>query len=297
MSPITMERLLQMDTEREQVVPASLVSKPLAPDNISVTASKRGFRVQWSQVEDVDGYRVVVIDDQDLDEPNLIIERTGDSTLEYFYYVGNIAITRFFAVQSFIEDESSEFTTLTSATTTIDVPNLLNSNFNENSHTGDTNEATLISFAMPGNTIDNNDCIRIRAWGTATSSGNSKTIRLKFGGTTIGTTAGTTSLLDWSINAIVAGKDANDDLQSSNYVMNHTTSTDTEVDFPSEDITGSITILLTAQLTNAGETIFSNGWMIEKLEGDTAEATPPTPPSPPILPDRPGLIARKIGTD
>jgi len=80
---------------------------PQTPENMIILAIIQGFRIQWSKVDGVDGYRIAVMDDNNLETPKRIIEVTGQNTLEYEWYVGDVAITRQFSVQSYKGDLSS----------------------------------------------------------------------------------------------------------------------------------------------------------------------------------------------
>jgi len=298
--PLSMEELNRLSLERSQVAPNSFAAKPLQPDNITVTAGKRAFRIQWSQVPGVEGYRVAALDDQDLSEPDLIKTIVGNSNLEWTYNVGNVALTRYFAVQSFNADESSDFTELQSATTTIDVPNLLNSDFTDNSHTGDTNQTTLVTYTMPASTMGISDVLEIRAWGTMSTNANSKTIRVKFGGTQISGLA-STSKSNWHVVSYVANRDsASSQTSTSEMTQNFTTTNATVIDnaTPSINTASSVDIIITGQLANGSDTVTVNGWLIKRYSGDAAESAPPTPPSQPIEPSTSSTpFAEKPGRD
>lgn len=64
-----------------------------------------------------------------------------------------------------------------------------------------TTETTLGTYTMPANTLDINSKIKIKAFGYFASNGNTKTVRLKFGSTTIGTLAGSFNGTPWEIDA------------------------------------------------------------------------------------------------
>ena len=95
--------------------------KPLPPDNMQGVGLKFGFRIQWNKVNNVDGYRVIVMTGSDAANPDVILPVvTGDNSLEITYEVGDVAITRTFAVQS-VKDglfsdliENTKWLTLTS---------------------------------------------------------------------------------------------------------------------------------------------------------------------------------------
>jgi hypothetical protein len=95
-----------------------LPTPPTAPDNITIEARNLGFLVQWSQVPGVDGYNVLISSDEDFSNPDTQKMVPGETTLETFIETGHIAVTRYFAVQSYKGGAFSDYNTVTSATTT-----------------------------------------------------------------------------------------------------------------------------------------------------------------------------------
>ena len=82
---------------------------PFTPESLKVTGLKFGFRIEWSPVIGVDGYRVAMTTTNNLSSPDKLsplIE--GDTTLEYAWFVGDVAITRQFSVQSYKRSVTGE---------------------------------------------------------------------------------------------------------------------------------------------------------------------------------------------
>lgn len=97
---------------------------PGKPDNIVVTGLKFGFRIQWSKVDGVSGYQIAIMTGNNLAAPNLLLTETGEDSMERTYFVGDVALTRSFAVRAFIETTAgrqfSEFTEIKSGTSKVD---------------------------------------------------------------------------------------------------------------------------------------------------------------------------------
>lgn len=147
----------------------------------------------------------------------------------------------------------------TGSVISIDLDNMLRGLYRDNSDspvTNTTNETTLKSVAISANTIAATGGIRIIACGTLTGTAGTKTIRLKFGATTLATItqgAGTTS--DWFVDAWCFNTSAaaqrwfvqrnGNDLLTSTF--DYITS--------AEDTGATKTLALTGQLGNANDTI------------------------------------------
>lgn len=125
----------------------------------------------------------------------------------------------------------------------------------DNSHTGDTTETDLATFTLTANTLTGTGGLRIIAAGGTAGTAGTKTIRLDFGTTTMGTitiaAASTNSwLFDWWVfntatNAqrfVGVGYDG-----TAIDVLGRTSS--------SEDTTANVIVKVTGQLANAGDTI------------------------------------------
>ncbi len=99
-------------------------SKPAKPDNIVVTGLKFGFVIQWSKVSGTTGYQIAVMSGNNLAAPNLLLTEIGEDSMERPYFVGDVALTRNFAVRAFSESTAgfqfSEFTEIKSGTSKVD---------------------------------------------------------------------------------------------------------------------------------------------------------------------------------
>jgi len=141
----------------------------------------------------------------------------------------------------------------------IDLDNMLRGLYRDNSDaalTGTTNETTLKSVSVSANTIGGTGGFHVYACGTLTGTAGTKTMRLKFGATTLATitqAAGTTG--DWYFEAWCMNTATNaqrwfiqrngNDLLTSTF--DYTTST--------EDTTANKTLAVTGQLGAAGDTV------------------------------------------
>ena len=77
--------------------PAAIVSAP------TVTGQQGLLRVQWIPILGVDGYDVAVMSAPNLDAPDINIVRIlGEKNREFVYSTGNVAVTRYFAVRTYL---------------------------------------------------------------------------------------------------------------------------------------------------------------------------------------------------
>lgn len=87
--------------------PTKLVTDipPPIPSGVVVTGQQGLLRVQWTPQVNVDGYDIAVMTTQNLAAPDINIERkVGSKCREFVYPTGNVALTRYFAVRSFLSD-------------------------------------------------------------------------------------------------------------------------------------------------------------------------------------------------
>lgn len=84
------------------------------------------------------------------------------------------------------------------------VPSVLHKSVTSAQTGNNTDETTLWSYSLPAGTLaSDGQAIRITAFGDTASNTNSKTIRLKFGGTTLATRVSATSGSNWYVRATV----------------------------------------------------------------------------------------------
>src|SRR3989304_6889813 len=130
-----------------------------------------------------------------------------------------------------------------------------------------TSEEDLMSFTLPANTLDvDGKGVRIKAWGTTGANGNTKTIRMKFGATTIlteGPTAHNNKVWILEGTAYRTGASAQDahGLRTVSGVA-----PEGQITTPAENTAANIVIKVTGQNgTAAANDIVCEGLMIEKL--------------------------------
>lgn len=137
------------------------------------------------------------------------------------------------------------------------------------SHTGDTNETTLATITVPAGAMGPNGFITVRTQWSYTNSANTKTLRVKFGGTTLIAPAPTTTAsLRQSIEIF------NRDSASSQMITPNSTNTasaygatTTAVGTAAINTANAADIVLTAQLANSGETATLESYVVELCYG------------------------------
>ena len=132
--------------------------------------------------------------------------------------------------------------------------------------TGSTSETTLATITLPAGAMGANGQIEIEALFSTTNSANTKTLRFKFGGSTIHSIAFTTTA-----GAQMRKRLSNRNSASSQVAANASaqidfnTSTSTNFGAPATyavDTSAAVTILITGQLANSGETITLESYRI-----------------------------------
>lgn len=132
---------------------------------------------------------------------------------------------------------------------------------------GTTVETTFSSYSLPASSLAvNGQSIRITAWGSLANNGNTKTIRIKFGGTTILTAATTIGNGGWTATAHVFRTGAATQKATGqaivggavSAIINNPTS-------PAETLSGAVTVVSTGQSGTAGSDVLQEGFFIEFL--------------------------------
>jgi hypothetical protein len=134
-------------------------------------------------------------------------------------------------------------------------------------HTGDTNETTLATVTIPANAMGANGAIRVHAVFSYTNSGNNKVPRIRFGGlsgtqykaNTVTTTA-SAQIISWIQNRNATNSQVGP-FNSVNSVGLSAASPVTS----SVDTTAAVDLVFTGQLTNTGETITLESYIVELL--------------------------------
>lgn len=130
--------------------------------------------------------------------------------------------------------------------------------------TAGTSEETLWTYTLPAATLaTNTQMVRIKVWGMTAANGNSKTITLKFGSTTLRTHANTGNNVGWYADAIVARTGAA--TQTANAVSWIGTNASTTGSAPTETLSGTVAIALTATTATAAGDITFQGAIVEFL--------------------------------
>jgi len=115
---MTLAELRTLDAAKYPTPTRPIFNDPVsAPSSFQVTGKEGFFILQWASVAGATGYRIAVMTDKELDTPNIgIFFAYGEKTARWDYLVGNIALTRNFAVQAVRDVDFSPWSTIKSAT-------------------------------------------------------------------------------------------------------------------------------------------------------------------------------------
>lgn len=118
---MTLAELRTLDAARYPTPTKPVTSNPVpAVSSFQATGKEGFFIVQWAPVAGVTGYRIAVMTDKELDTPNIgIFTAYGEKTARFDYLVGNIALTRNFAVQAFHDSDFGVWSAIKSATSSL----------------------------------------------------------------------------------------------------------------------------------------------------------------------------------
>jgi hypothetical protein len=135
------------------------------------------------------------------------------------------------------------------------------------SHTGDTLEAALATIAIPAGAMGPNGQLRVTTQWTYTNSANAKNLRVRFGGTS-GTSflaqASTTTATAQFQNRIANRGAANSQVGNNNTAYGTSSSA---VVTSAVDTSAAVNLVISGQLTNAGEMITLEGYLVELFYG------------------------------
>ncbi len=156
-------------------------------------------------------------------------------------------------------------TTARAAAQNLSTPYVLSQSYVASAHTGDTTETTLATVTIPAGAMGANGCIRVSSLWSATSSANTKTYRVYFGGT------GGTKFLDLTETTTPAVRHRTE-------ICNRN-ATNSQIGFSENsasgsgaagsdrtsaiDTTASVTVVFRGTLTNTGETITLEGESVD----------------------------------
>lgn len=133
------------------------------------------------------------------------------------------------------------------------------------SHTGSTAETTLGTVTLAANTMGANGLLRVTSFWTMTGTANTKTPRVKFGGTTISGNASMAATLSQSVISIVNNKTAATQTATglgSATGLGNIAATSLSLAI---DTTADVTILFTGQLANSADSIALDRYVIEVI--------------------------------
>lgn len=133
------------------------------------------------------------------------------------------------------------------------------------SHTGDLVETTLATYTMPGGTMGLSSAIRIVSLWSYTNSVNTKTCRVKFGGTNFFSTNPTTSASIHYATIIRNRGSLSSQVGFASTAGGSFQNTTAAVTTSTVDTSANVDITFTALLTNTGETITLEGYTIEVM--------------------------------
>jgi len=128
-------------------------------------------------------------------------------------------------------------------------------------------EKDLITYSLPANSLSaDGKLVKITAWGSVAANGNTKTIRLDFGATTI-RQIGPSAMngLDWRMDGLVIRTDATtQDAMATEFL--DTSAQDTTNTTPTETLSGAVVIKITGENgTAAANDIVAEGMLVEYL--------------------------------
>lgn len=104
----TLAELQRLQQEQERVELSLIPERPLTPANFTASGRKFGFICQWAKADGVDGYQLAVMTVQNLAAPQLLVDCPGKDTMNWEYFVGDVALTRYFSVQSYKNSVTGE---------------------------------------------------------------------------------------------------------------------------------------------------------------------------------------------
>jgi hypothetical protein len=128
-----------------------------------------------------------------------------------------------------------------------------------------TAKQTLLSFSVPASTLNlNGRCVRIRFWGTAKATANTKTQTIDFGATTVSSTGAVANNNGvWSVEALVCRTGSNTQTAIGT-ALSATTVAATQTT-PGETDTGAITIAGTSTNVTDTDGTTAKGLLVEVL--------------------------------
>lgn len=143
------------------------------------------------------------------------------------------------------------------------LPGSVDTTQHANSGTGET---TLSSYSLPANVLSaNGKTIKITVWGTFAANANTKTVKIKFGASSITVLAAATNGGGWRATAYVVRTGAATQKMVADLVNYTGTGTTGGTASPTETLSGAVTILTTGQSGTASSDILQEFFAVEVL--------------------------------
>lgn len=136
-----------------------------------------------------------------------------------------------------------------SGSATATLAGVLTTNTTQAGTIADTNETDLWTYTLPANSLNaNGKSVRIRVVGSTAANGNTKTVRLYFGGTVIRTIVnGASNNETWGADALVVRTGAATEFATTHSIVAGTPTIVITAAGPSADTTAAIVIKVTGQ--------------------------------------------------
>jgi len=266
---------------------------PQTPENATASGERNLIRVQWAPVEGVNGYRVAVMTNLNLEAPDVgLFVVNGTKSREFVYNTASNALTRYFAVQSFIGSEFSEFGSIVSATS-VPSNSLLSSNTTRQTKTG-TTEAVMLTCTISGGTLGANDGVSFIAAGQSSgSSSSASTTRIRWGGlggTQVALVSDTRALTsNWRIEGHLFNRNSTSAQIVEAISWQHNALQANDITTDTLDTSSDRTLVVTGDNVNAGDSVHVDLFLVEKISTVADSAPPSAPSSPPSSSEPPSF--------
>lgn len=139
------------------------------------------------------------------------------------------------------------------------------SNVAGSAKTGDTLESTLATIQVPANSMGANGTLRITVTARCTGTAGTKTLRVKFGGTSFSETANGTTILSVRNAAHVSNRNATNSQVGMGLGSTGYGGSANDVTTGAIDTTANQDITITGQLSNAGDSIAIAQYLVELI--------------------------------
>jgi hypothetical protein len=155
--------------------------------------------------------------------------------------------------------------TARAAAAALKVPYVLASSGVQVTHTGDTAEFVLATISIPANSMGANGRLRILTHWSYTNSANSKSLRVRWGGSsgTVCSSQSVTTTAAFGSECFVQNRNATNS-QVCGMTVSSGLGTGT-INTASQDTTGAIDLVITGQLTNSAESVNLEGYCVELI--------------------------------